>query len=684
MTDVQEGPSHNAMDVAEKSFDRRNFLKVGAILGAAGMVAVGAPVFAQDATPEASPVADADATPAPLPKFPPEVEAAANDWPMAQQNYEATRVAPSSTIDSSNVSQLGVAWELPIQAEGVFGVITSNPIVLGDRVYVVDNSSNVYAVDLASGEQLWRVEHNIATDGPNGLFLGYGKLYVGLGDKGSVIALDPETGDTLWETPLTAHFTLGINQAPIVFNGVVIVSTAPGGNTKGRYGGGAEGVVYAMDANDGQVIWTWDTVEEDLWGNFRVNSGGGLWYPPAIDTETGILYMGIGNAAPFPGFGDETGEFANLVSRPGENLYANCLVALDPNAGRVLWYLNVKPRDNYDHDNQQSPVLGTVNIGGEDADVVFTSGKHGYVVAVHRVSGQEYWRRAVGIHLNDGMLEFPDTEEGIEVYPGIWGGVQSPIAFADGIVYGVAFNWSTIWSATQYLGSGGGDAGLAASTATVFAIDGASGEFLWNTDVPIGVTGSGPVISNDLLFIGSLDGIVRAYNRADGTQVWSTQTAAGINAPFAVVGDTLLVPAGTAIIPSSDSPAEVPGFNGAVIAYRIGATGTVTVGEATAVGEDASEEGGTFDSAVSVSAFDLGFTPTTFTIPADTDITITVTNDGDIQHDFKIVDTDFGTELLASGASEDLVVNLPAGEYTFICTVEGHAAAGMTGTITVQ
>lgn len=101
----------------------------------------------------------------------------------------------------------------------------------------------------------------------------------------------------------------------------------------------------------------------------------------------------------------------------GVNLYANRLVAIDPAQGRVRWYMNMKPRDLYDHDLQQTPVLGTMNIGGYDNPVVFTSGKHGYVAAVHRASGQEFRRRSAGRHDNDGLAEFLD--ELLNVYPGI-------------------------------------------------------------------------------------------------------------------------------------------------------------------------------------------------------------------------------------------------------------------------
>jgi uncharacterized cupredoxin-like copper-binding protein len=84
-----------------------------------------------------------------------------------------------------------------------------------------------------------------------------------------------------------------------------------------------------------------------------------------------------------------------------------------------------------------------------------------------------------------------------------------------------------------------------------------------------------------------------------------------------------------------------------------------------------------------VSAVDIAFEPTSFAISADTDVTITVQNNGMLQHDFIIEDTDFGTELLNGGDSAELVVNLPAGEYVYYCSVAGHREAGMEGTLTV-
>lgn len=672
MSDARENHSLASLLSRDEQFSRRTMFKASALLAAAGVIAVGEPVFAQDATPAASPEA--------LPVIPPEVEQYANDWPLWQQNYAATRVAAGSVIDSSNVDTLGVAWELPISANAPFGVLTSNPIVLGNTVYVIDNGSNIYSIDLETGTVNWTVRNDYATDGPCGLQVGYGKLIAGLGDKGDVQAVDPTTGEILWQTTLTEHYTLGINQAPVIYNGLAYVSTAPGGNTKGRYGGGAEGVLYALDVEDGTVIWSWDTVEDDLWGNFAVNSGGGLWYPPSIDVETGVIFAGIGNAAPFPGTEDDPNSSQRMSQNFGENLYANCLVAIDPAQGRVLWYLNVKPRDLYDHDNQQTPVLGTVTIGGVENDVVFTSGKHGYVAAVHRASGQEYWRRSVGKHLNDGLAELPD--ELLDVYPGIWGGVQSPMAFKDGVLYLVAFNWTTSYSSTAIGGISAEGFDLTSSTAELIALDGATGDFLWDVEIPIGVTGSGPTVSNDLLFLGSLDGVIRAFSIADGSQVWSLRASAGINAPFAVVNDTVIVPAGSFIVKSVDQPEPLPGLKLGLVALRLGATGTITYGESantSAATPAASSDGTTAE----VHAFDLGYTPNELTIAADTDVTIAFINDGALQHDFVIENTDFKTELLSGGESVDLVVNLPAGSYIYFCSVEGHRAAGMQGTLTV-
>ncbi len=87
---------------------------------------------------------------------------------------------------------------------------------------------------------------------------------------------------------------------------------------------------------------------------------------------------------------------------------------------------------------------------------------------------------------------------------------------------------------------------------------------------------------------------------------------------------------------------------------------------------------------VELTTVDIAFEPTEFTIAADTDVTITVTNAGVLQHDFVVEDTDFATDLLNGGDSTEIVVNLPAGEYTYFCSVPGHRDAGMEGTLTVE
>jgi uncharacterized cupredoxin-like copper-binding protein len=284
----------------------------------------------------------------------------------------------------------------------------------------------------------------------------------------------------------------------------------------------------------------------------------------------------------------------------------------------------------------------------------------------------------VGKHQNDGLIELPEGEP-IEVYPGIQGGVGAPMAFANGVLYVAALNWPNEITRSTLSAD---FSKLSEATADLITLDGATGEYRWQTEIPSGINGPGPTVANDVVFVGSLDGMVRAFNTADGSEVWRSQTSAGLNAPFAIAGDMLLVPAGSFIAASPDTPDPAPGIHTALIAYQLGATGEVTMGEPGGA-EDASPVAEDTDTLVHVTAVDIAFERTALSIMADTDVTIVVTNKGVLQHDFVIEGTDYATELLDGGASAEVVVNLPAGTYTYYCSVSGHRTAGMSGTLTV-
>ena len=257
--------------------------------------------------------------------------------------------------------------------------------------------------------------------------------------------------------------------------------TGSGGNQKKVYGGGASGVVYSIDLVTGVTLWTWDTTSDNLWGNFRVNSGGGLWYPPSVD-ENGILYLSVGNPGPWPG----TEDFPNGSSQPGPNDYANCLVPLDPEGGTILWYQNVKPHDLFDHDNQNSPILTEADIDDTSVKIVIASGKHGYVVAFDRGTGKQLWRTAVGEHMNDDVLEIPD--EGQLTMPGFGAGITAPIACSNGRVFAATLN-----AATYFIPTGIDDNRVEhpSVTSDVVALDVATGAILWSVRLKTNIAGPG-------------------------------------------------------------------------------------------------------------------------------------------------------------------------------------------------
>ncbi|HEU4600272.1 MAG TPA: PQQ-binding-like beta-propeller repeat protein, partial [Solirubrobacterales bacterium] len=353
-----------------------------------------------------------------------------------------------------------------------------------------------------------------------------GYVYGATVDSG--FALDQETGEQVWKVPLTRDSTESVDMAPGVHDGKVYVSTVPV-TPETTYAPGAVGTLYALDAKTGKKEWSWDTVPKGLWGHPEINSGGGLWYPPSFDVK-GDVYVGTGNPGPLPG----TGEFPYGSSRPGPNLYADSMVKLDPDNGKVIWYYQQTPHNIYDWDFQNPPVL--VEAGGKE--LAIGSGKSGVVVAIDRQTGKPVWKRPAGVHNghdNDPLYamrkEYSKIKPGA-VYPGELGGIIAPLATDGKMVFVPVIN------APQ--NGGGGTNG------EVIALDVQTGVIRWNAEFAASPYGA-PTVVNDLVFATTADGVVHALKTETGGEAWQASLPAGTNAGVSVSGEMLIAPAGLAV-----------------------------------------------------------------------------------------------------------------------------------------
>ena len=457
--------------------------------------------------------------------LPTEVAELGSDWVLPGRDYANSRSTFDSSIDARTVSGLEPAWEVELG-----GTLSTVPLIVGDTVYVQDGRGTVVAVARDDGEVQWRSEPNGFNIGPFGVAVADGRLFAMKGSTG-VVALDAATGEELWSREVIGTPTTGIDIQPTVFDDIVFVSTVPV-SIGGIYVPGDRGVIQALDAATGEVRWTFDTVEgDDLWGDPGVNSGGGAWYPPAIDPVARVVYWGIANPAPFPG----TPEHPNGSSRPGPNLYTDSAVALDLDTGELRWFHQVHPHDLFDRD-----LVHTMNVPiAADRHVTVAAGKGGVIVGLDPETGERRWATPVGRHQNDDLTELTGPTE---VYPGTYGGIISPPASADGTVYAAVVNAPSILApdATAYVPSS-----IGVADGEVVAVDAATGTVRWSTPVPGDPMGAATVV-NDLVLTALLDGQIIALDRATGTIVWRTTAAGGINGWMAVAGDLLVVPVGNA------------------------------------------------------------------------------------------------------------------------------------------
>lgn len=464
------------------------------------------------------------------PGVPPEVAAHAADWPLPNFDYDNTRRS-NTNLDSRNIARLQEAWRFTLPSSSTaFGYFSANPLILGEAVYLQDMQSNVYVLERRSGRQRWSRCFDEPTFGPNGVALGWGKLFATVGDS-RIVALDLQGGQDLWELSPELGRSEGMDIQPVVYAKQLYAATVPVSTSRGVYEGGAHGLLLAVDTETGAQRWSFDTIDsEDAWGDPDANGGGGAWYPPLIDARSGITYWGTGNPVPWPGTVDQP----NGASRPGPNLYTSSLVAVGSADGALRWYHQDQPHDIFDWDFQITPVL-VRSPDSSGADLVIGAGKTGAVAALDAQTGQLVWRTKVGRHDNDELTEFP--AQSLTIYPGVLGGVMSAMAYADGVLYVPSVDLGMSYDGSLLVPEIAGGSGV------LSALDVRDGSVLWAAKTQ-GACYGAATLANDMVLTSDETGRVYAFARDSGDELWHYDAPGGINAPLVVAGDDLIVAVG--------------------------------------------------------------------------------------------------------------------------------------------
>ena len=441
-------------------------------------------------------------------------------WPLPNGDVASTRALPGSTIDRASVRGLHARWRFRFRIPpGDAGVVTATPVVAQGVVYIQDMKSNVFALDLQTGRLKWRRLFSATNDGPNGVAVADGRVY-GSTDS-TAFALDAKTGRVLWRRFVVTAAARFVNVAPLVADGIVYTSTIglpPNG----------KGVLYALDAATGKIRWKFSTIKAPWQVPFEAG-GGGAWYPPSV--AGGIVYWGTTNPYPYGG----TRAHPNGGAYEGAALYTDSLLALDARTGTLLWHDQVTPHDVRDYDFQLPPIPTTAR----GRDILLGGGKAGLVIAWDRRTHRRLWQTKVGTHRND---HGPLPRRLISVCPGLFGGVETPMATAGGRVFVPVVDLCTQGSAYGYEDLAKIDVG-GRGKGRLVALDTATGRHLWTLRLPQAVFGCATV-ADGVVFTSTFDGRLYGVDTRTGSILWRTSLRAGTNSCPALTRNWLLVAAG--------------------------------------------------------------------------------------------------------------------------------------------
>jgi quinohemoprotein ethanol dehydrogenase len=506
--------------------------------------------------------------------------AADGEWLSYGLTPGETRFSPLKQIDASNVKRLGLVWSYEAGDGG--GDQEATPLVWNNTIFGITNWSIVFAVDARTGKEKWRWDPEVNRKPTSdkmccgivnrGLALYNGKIYVPVND-GRLQALDAETGRPVWETRVSyTQNEQSLTIAPRIAKGKVIVGPA-GGDRPTR------GFFAAYDAETGREVWRFYTVPGDpakgfesaamrkaaaTWDGewWKLGGGGAVWDGISYDPESELLYVGTGNAEPWP-----QALRTKDVSTGRDNLYVASILAVNVNTGELKWHYQMVPGDQWDYDSVQQMTLADLQINGRTRKVIMQANKNGFFYVLDRLTGEFIsaqpfsrvsWAKGIDQKTGRPIIN-PEVMYGKDPQPVSPGGGGahnwSPMSFnpQTGLVYIPTRGWDTFNYAVNYdfkpepaRAGGASQTGLNNNTAgltrrppaaaigpeplpngnvsTLVAYDPVKQEIRWR--VPVGNSRFGGTLStaSNLVFQVAPDGRLIAYSAEKGEQLLELPT----------------------------------------------------------------------------------------------------------------------------------------------------------------
>jgi alcohol dehydrogenase (cytochrome c) len=349
----------------------------------------------------------------------------AENWLSYNGDYTGRRYSILHEVSTSNVAQLRAQWVFHAPNSSSLEV---TPVVV-DRIMFVTAANDAYALDAQSGRTLWHYSRPI-TEGliddasqHHNRGVGVWRTHVFMEtDNAHLLCLDARSGHLVWDVAYTdGNRNYGATSAPLVIKDKVIVGTSGGDD-------GIRGFVAAYDAESGKEVWRFWTIPgpgefgSSSWPGESYKLGGGTtWMPGTFDPELNTIFWGTSNPAPdFDG-----------GPRPGDDLYTDCLLALDPDTGKLKWYFQFTPHDLFDYDAVETPVLVDSTFRGQPRKLIVQANRNGFLYVLDRTNGtfvaarpfveKLNWASAIDDKGRPIRTGLQPTTEGTRVCPGFVG-----------------------------------------------------------------------------------------------------------------------------------------------------------------------------------------------------------------------------------------------------------------------